>query len=198
MHPAHMSARSATTHSALTNTRMTNRLQVISSFLSPHIGCVPPSWWSAKVKKQKATTLSHSLLVTTGCRTGKNTISTNRRMEQRGRPPPAVVFGCFHASSGRKICSQGQSPHTYSIWVIGNDNCYVLNFPGERRVQSAAPCSAECFPSHQHQPCALGASSCPGDLQVAAATAMKEMLLLSGGELSCWDKRQWGRLKSEL
>lgn len=36
-----------------------------------------------------------------------------------------------------KICLQGQSPATYSVWVIGNDNCYILNF---QQRGNSVPC----------------------------------------------------------
>lgn len=96
---------------------------------------------------------------------GQNTIPTNRRMEDRGRPLPAVVFWLLSHIVRHKICLQGQSPATYSIWVIGNDNCYILHFQQKANLVSGSVlhwillfASAQSF--------ALCESSCSNDLKM--------------------------------
>lgn len=39
-----------------------------------------------------------------------------------------IVFQLVSHVFRHKICLQGHSSATYSVWLIGNDNCYILHF----------------------------------------------------------------------
>lgn len=65
----------------------------------------------------------------------------SRSIGDKGRPLQAVHYRCFWLVSHvfrHKICLQGQSPATYSVWVIGNDNCYILHLQQRGNLVSAS------------------------------------------------------------
>lgn len=60
---------------------------------------------------------------------------------KQSRPLQVGHYHCFSAGFTHlqaQICLQGHSSATYSVWLIGNDNCYILHFQQRGNLVSAS------------------------------------------------------------
>lgn len=86
---------------------------------SPQRNILARSVWSAQQIPFRTSTDHYSAEELPGTETDHDSLSG------------VIVCGWFHTSRSKKEkkerCSQGQPPSTYSVWVIGNDNCYIFH-----------------------------------------------------------------------